>query len=71
MAECELSVLTRQCLERRIPQRQTVAAEAAASGRSVHPWTVDDPEEMRRLAALGVGSITTNDCEAARRVPGT
>lgn len=30
VAECELSVLTRQCLERRIAQRQTVAAEVAA-----------------------------------------
>jgi DDE superfamily endonuclease len=30
MAECELSVLTRQCLGRRIPQREVVAQEAAA-----------------------------------------
>ena len=29
MAECELSVLTRQCLARRIPERETVAQEAA------------------------------------------
>jgi glycerophosphoryl diester phosphodiesterase len=47
-----------------------LAADAAASGRSLHPWTVDDPQEMRRLAALGVASITTNDCEAARRALG-
>ncbi len=40
----------------------------APSGRSVHPWTADSPEEIRRLADLGVASITTNDCEMALRV---
>lgn len=30
MAECELSVLQRQCLERRIPDAETLAREAAA-----------------------------------------
>lgn len=30
MAEIELSVLTRQCLERRIPDADTLAAECAA-----------------------------------------
>ena len=40
----------------------------AATGRSVHPWTADSPEEIERLASLGVASITTNDCELARRV---
>ncbi len=29
-------------------------------GRPLHPWTVDAPERMRALAALGVASITTN-----------
>jgi glycerophosphoryl diester phosphodiesterase len=41
---------------------------AKASGRSVHPWTADSPEEIERLAALGVASITTNDCELAARI---
>jgi glycerophosphoryl diester phosphodiesterase len=35
-------------------------AQAAAAGLSVHPWTADDPAEIRRLLALGVASITTN-----------
>jgi hypothetical protein len=30
MAECELSVLARQCLDRRIPDQQTLATEVAA-----------------------------------------
>ena len=42
--------------------------QLTASGRSLHPWTVDSPEEIDRLASLGVASITTNDCELARRV---
>ena len=40
----------------------------SATGRSVHPWTADSPEDIERLASLGVASITTNDCELARRV---
>jgi glycerophosphoryl diester phosphodiesterase len=39
-----------------------------SSARSVHPWTADSPEEIQRLAELEVASITTNDCELARRV---
>jgi len=34
MAETELSVLTRQCLDRRIPDRQTLVSETSA-------WTHD------------------------------
>ena len=30
MAECELSVLTRQCLNRRLPNKEIVAQEVAA-----------------------------------------
>ena len=30
MAECELSVLTRQCLDRRIPEVKTIDREARA-----------------------------------------
>jgi len=44
-------------------------AEAAAqAGLSVHPWTVDLPEEIQTLAERGVASITTNDPDLARRV---
>lgn len=35
-------------------------AQAAAAGLSVHPWTVDDANEIRGLLAAGVASITTN-----------
>lgn len=43
-------------------------AQARAAGLSVHPWTVDDPDQMKVLAAMGVDSLTTNDCEMARRI---
>ncbi len=43
-------------------------AHVSASGRTIHPWTVDSPEEIERLARLGVASVTTNDCELASRV---
>lgn len=43
-------------------------ASASSAGLSVNPWTVDDPGQMESLAALGVASITTNDCEMARRI---
>jgi len=46
------------------PRRDLVTpallAQAEAAGLSVHPWTADEPEEIRRLLALGVPSITTN-----------
>ena len=40
----------------------------ASSGRTIHPWTADSPEDIERLASLPVASITTNDCELAARV---
>ena len=45
-------------------------SQARQGGLSVHPWTVDDPAEVERLAALGVASITSNDPEMVRRVLG-
>jgi glycerophosphoryl diester phosphodiesterase len=32
-----------------------------ASGRQLHPWTVNRPGRIRELARLGVASITTNN----------
>ena len=43
-------------------------AQAAAAGLSVHPWTVDDAAEIRRLLDAGVASVTTNAPELALRL---
>jgi len=37
-----------------------------AAGLEVHVWTVNKPEDVRRLVALGVDSITTDDPVMAR-----
>lgn len=39
---------------------EKVAAEVRILGLELFTWTVDDPEEARRLMALGVKGITTN-----------
>jgi glycerophosphoryl diester phosphodiesterase len=41
-----------------------------ARGRRVYAWTVNDPEEMRRLQSLGVDGIFTDDPKLARSVFG-
>ena len=47
----------------------TELVEAAhAAGVAVYTWTVDDPDDMRRLADMGVDAIMTNDVELAVRV---
>lgn len=64
VAEIELSVLTRQCLSRRIPDRDEVAAEAAAwaSARDARQsgvdwqFTTDDARvKLRRLYPKSIG----------------
>lgn len=40
----------------------------AGFDRPLHPWTVNRPERVRELAALGVASITSNRPDLVRRV---
>ena len=43
-------------------------AEAHASGRHVHVWTIDDPAEMELLLDLGVDGIVTDRTDLLRDV---
>ncbi len=44
MAEIELSVLARQCLDRRIPEREALAGEAG-------PWEAEQQELLAKAVA--------------------
>jgi glycerophosphoryl diester phosphodiesterase len=45
-------------------------SQAAMVNLTVHPWTADEPEEIRRLLAAKVASITTNAPDAALEIRG-
>lgn len=47
---------------------QPLIEEARAHGLAVNVWTVDDPDRMAELVALGVDGICTNVPDVARRV---
>ena len=38
----------------------TLVEKAHRSGILISVWTVDQPEDMKRMIAMGVDSITTN-----------
>jgi glycerophosphoryl diester phosphodiesterase len=46
----------------------TLLSQAAMVNLSVHPWTVDEPEEVRKMLAACVASITTNAPDAALEI---
>jgi glycerophosphoryl diester phosphodiesterase len=54
------------------PARELVTAylmdQTTRSGLSVHPWTADENQEIRRLLDLGVASVTTNAPDIALRI---
>ena len=45
----------------------TLVEALLATGRELHPWTVNHPKRQLRLAQLGVASLTTDDPERALR----
>lgn len=49
---------------------EALVTRARQLGLQVNPWTVDAPERMTELAALGVDAIITNHPDVARRVLG-
>jgi len=49
---------------------EDVVADAHAAGLGVLVWTVDDEDVFRRLRALGVDGITSNDSRMLRRLAG-
>jgi len=47
---------------------QELVAATHARHRQINVWTVDEPTEIRRLAALGVDAIITNDPQRTREL---
>lgn len=52
------------------PDGAEIVAHVHARGLRCNVWTVNDPDEMRRLASLGVDGLVTDVPEVARRVLG-
>ncbi len=51
-----------------LPMLDRLIPLVCRAGYQVNVWTVDDPERMRALAALGVSGIITNRPDLARQV---
>jgi glycerophosphoryl diester phosphodiesterase len=49
------------------PVARALVERAGELGLAIYPWTVDDPDEIRRLAAAGVDGVITNVPDVARR----
>jgi len=47
---------------------ESLMKAAKANGLDVNVWTVDDPERMAQLIALGVDGLCTNTPDVARRI---
>ena len=47
---------------------ESLLAAAKANGLEVNVWTVDDPDRMAQLIALGVDGLCTNVPDVARAV---
>lgn len=47
-------------------QSPEIVTQCHDAGLRVHAWTLDDPEHIRRAAALGVDAVITNRPAAAR-----
>ncbi len=52
-----------ECRDRSLSPHHRLVERVLRTGCELHPWTVDRPRRMRKLAALGVASITSNDPE--------
>jgi glycerophosphoryl diester phosphodiesterase len=53
---------------RRVFVDERYVAAAHGLGLPVHAWTVNDPDEMRRLLDLGVDGIMTDRADVLRDV---
>ncbi|NOZ77948.1 MAG: hypothetical protein GXP48_01965 [Acidobacteria bacterium] len=49
------------CRHRSLSPHHRLVERLLKTGCELHPWTVDHPRRIRKLAALGVASITSND----------
>jgi len=47
---------------------EDLVAERHAQGQQINTWTCDEPDEIRRLADLGIDSIITNDPQNTRKI---
>jgi len=62
-----LTGATEAMLHHRVATRRLVA-RIRGGGRRVYVWTVNEPSEVRRVAALGVSGITSDRPDMVRRV---